>query len=79
MADTTVKISTETRDRLQALAASRGMSIRSLVEQLAAEAETQQALGRATEAFRAAVERPGFADGFDRDFGAPAPSTSRAA
>jgi len=79
MADTTVKISTDTRDRLQALATARGTSIRGLVEQLAAEAETQQALGRATDAFRTAVKRPGFADGFDRDFGVPAPHTSRAA
>ncbi|MFI0220129.1 antitoxin MazE7 [Streptomyces lydicus] len=80
MADTTVKISAETRDRLQALATARGTSIRGLVDQLAAEAETQQLLGRATESFRAAIARPGFAEAFDRDFGGtPARTAPRAA
>ncbi|MFD9794198.1 antitoxin MazE7 [Streptomyces sp. NPDC059070] len=69
MADTTVKIDTETRDRLAALAADRGQSMRSYLAELAREQENQVKLGRATAAFRAAVSQPGIAEAFDRDFG----------
>ncbi len=80
MADTTVKIDSETRDRFAALAAARGMSVRAYLAELAIEEENQAKLGRATEAFRAAVRRPGFAEAFDRDFGGlPAPVHHRAA
>lgn len=80
MADTTVKIDTETRDRFAALASARGMSVRAYLAALALEEENQARLGKATEAFRAAVTRPGFAEGFDRDFGgAPARATYRVA
>ncbi|MBH1933737.1 antitoxin MazE7 [Streptomyces sp. AV19] len=68
MADTTVKIDDQTRDRFQALAADAGMSMRAYLAQLAVEMETQQKLGTATAAFRAAIARPGFAEAFDRDF-----------
>ncbi len=83
MADTSVKIDDETRDRFQALAASRGMSMRAYLRELAITEENQQKLSRATEFFRAAIAQPGFAEAFDRDFG-PAPTaatqrTSRAA
>ncbi|MGW3248063.1 antitoxin MazE7 [Streptomyces sp. NPDC001070] len=80
MADTTVKIDTETRDRFAALAAARGLSVRAYLAELALAEENQAKLGRATDAFRAAVRRPGFAEGFDRDFGgAPARAPHRAA
>ncbi|MCF3104058.1 antitoxin MazE7 [Streptomyces roseoverticillatus] len=83
MADTTVKIDDQTRDRFQALAADAGMSMRAYLAELAVEKENQKKLGRATESFRAAVARPGFAEAFERDFGGgPVPSTrpaSRAA
>ncbi|MFD8079964.1 antitoxin MazE7 [Streptomyces sp. NPDC059718] len=80
MADTTVKIDTETRDRFAALAATRGLSVRAYLAELALAEENQANLGKATDAFRAAVARPGFAEGFDRDFGAaPARAPYRAA
>ncbi|SNT33846.1 antitoxin MazE7 [Actinacidiphila glaucinigra] len=71
MADTTVKIDTETRDRFAALAAARGLSVRAYLAELAVAEENQANLGKATDSFRAAVSRPGFAEAFDRDFGAP--------
>lgn len=74
MTDTTVKIDTETRDRFAALAAARNMSVRAYLAQLAVEEENQQGLRQATDAFREAIARPGFAEAFDRDFG-PVPST----
>ena len=80
MADTTVKIDTETRDRFATLAAARGMSVRAYLAELAITEENQAKLGRATEAFRTAVQRPGFAEAFDRDFGGlPAPVSRQAA
>jgi predicted transcriptional regulator len=81
MADTTVKIDTETRDRLATLAEERGLSMRAYLAELSIAEENQVHLRRATNAFRTAVSRPGFAEAFDRDFGgAPAPSrTSQAA
>ena len=51
MADTTVKIDTETRDRLAAIAAARGTSVRALVAELALQEENQLKLGQATTAF----------------------------
>jgi predicted transcriptional regulator len=75
MADTTVKIDTETRDRFAALAEERGLSVRAYLAELSIAEENQVHLRRAANAFRTAVNRPGFADAFDRDFGgAPAPS-----
>jgi predicted transcriptional regulator len=68
MADTTVKIDTETRDRLAAIAAARGTSVRALVAELAVQEENQLKLGQATTAFREAVSQPGIAEAFDRDF-----------
>lgn len=80
MADTTVKIDTETRDRFAALAAARGMSVRAYLAELAVEEENQAKLSTATDAFRAAIKRPGFAEAFDRDFGGlPASAPRRAA
>ncbi|MFF0746917.1 antitoxin MazE7 [Streptomyces sp. NPDC004111] len=69
MADTTVKIDSETRDRFATIAAARGQSVRAYLAELAVQEENQLALGRATAEFRAAVTRPGVAESFDRDFG----------
>ncbi|MEV0982598.1 antitoxin MazE7 [Streptomyces sp. NPDC049915] len=69
MADTTVKIDTETRDRLAAIAAARNTSVRALLADLAVQEENQIKLGAATAAFRAAISQPGIAEAFDRDFG----------
>lgn len=69
MADTTVKIDTETRDRLAAIAVARGTSIRALLADLAIQEENQINLRAATDAFREAVSQPGIAEAFDRDFG----------
>ncbi|MEU9235504.1 antitoxin MazE7 [Streptomyces subrutilus] len=74
MADTTVKIDSETRDRFATLAAARGQSMRAYLAELAVEEENQLALGRATAAFREAVSRPGVADAFDAEFGGLPPS-----
>lgn len=77
MADTTVKIDTETRDRLAAIATARGTSIRALVAELAVQEENQLKLGQATAAFREAVSQPGIAEAFDRDFGGLPQGTDR--
>ncbi|WP_351233836.1 antitoxin MazE7 [Streptomyces sp. NPDC002133] len=69
MADTTVKIDSETRDRFAAIAASRGQSVRAYLAELAIEQENQIKLGMATAAFHDAITRPGFLESFDRDFG----------
>ncbi|MEU9253680.1 antitoxin MazE7 [Streptomyces sp. NPDC048270] len=74
MADTTVKIDSETRDRFATLAAARGKSVRAYLAELAIEEENQLALGRATAAFREAVSRPGLAEAFDAEFGGLPPS-----
>jgi predicted transcriptional regulator len=75
MADTTVKIDSETRDRFAAVAAARGQSVRSYLAELAIQEENQVSLGRATAAFREAISQPGIAEAFDRDFGGlPAPA-----
>ncbi|MFF5393277.1 antitoxin MazE7 [Streptomyces sp. NPDC013012] len=79
MADTTVKIDSETRDRFAAIAAARGQSVRGYLAELAIEEENQLKLGRATAAFRDAVTRPGIAEAFDQDFGGLPPRTNQAA
>ncbi|MFI6530198.1 antitoxin MazE7 [Streptomyces uncialis] len=79
MADTTVKIDSETRDRFAAIAAARGQSVRRYLAELSLEEENQLKLGQATAAFRAAVARPGVAEAFDRDFGGLPQRADRAA
>ncbi|MET9465484.1 antitoxin MazE7 [Streptomyces sp. NPDC006544] len=81
MADTTVKIDAETRDRFAAVAAAHGKSVRAYLAELAIEEENQLALGGATVAFREAVSRPGIAEAFDAEFGGlpSSPNTRRAA
>ncbi|MER5689288.1 antitoxin MazE7 [Streptomyces sp. NPDC002205] len=81
MADTSVRITTDTRDRLAALAKARGMSLAAYLEDLSRQEEHQALLGRATAAFDAALDRPGFVDAFDKAFGGlpEAPASSRAA
>lgn len=82
MADTTVKIDTETRDRFAAIAAARGKSMRAYLAELAIEEENQVRLNKATAAFREAITQPGIADAFDAEFGGPPASahhTPRAA
>lgn len=69
MADTTVKIDTETRDRLADIAKARGTSIRALLAALAVQEENQLRLREATATFREVVAEPGIAEAFDRDFG----------
>ncbi|MBM9624609.1 antitoxin MazE7 [Streptomyces zhihengii] len=76
MADTTVKIDSETRDRLAILAAAHGKSVRAYLADLAIEEENQLALGRATAAFREAVARPGIAEAFDAEYGGLPPSAT---
>jgi predicted transcriptional regulator len=79
MADTTVKVDTDTRDRLAALAEAHGKSLRAYLAELAIAEENQLRLGAATLAFDAAVKRPGIAEAFDRDFGGlPQPGASGA-
>ncbi|WP_405834470.1 antitoxin MazE7 [Streptomyces sp. NBC_00105] len=70
MADTTtVEVDTDVHDRLAALAADRGLSLRAYLAELAATQENEAALARAARAFEQALERPGFREGFARDFG----------
>ncbi|MEV1048698.1 antitoxin MazE7 [Streptomyces sp. NPDC049916] len=69
MADTTVKMDMETRDRFAAVAAARGQTVKGYLAALAIEEENQLALSHATGSFRTAVSRPGIAEAFDRDFG----------
>lgn len=75
MADTTVKVDSETRDRFAAVAAARGLSVRAYLAELAIEEENQIKLREATRVFREVIAQPGIADAFDRDFGGPPPST----
>ncbi|MFE2570726.1 antitoxin MazE7 [Streptomyces mirabilis] len=81
MADTSVRINTATRDRLAALAKARGMSLAAYLDDLSQQEEHQALLGRATSAFDAAIDRPGFIDAFDKAFGGlpAAPARSQAA
>jgi hypothetical protein len=74
MADTTVKIDTETRDRLAAIAAARGTSVRALLADLALQEENQLKLAEATAVFREVIAQPGIAEAFDADFGGLPPS-----
>ncbi|MFE0582177.1 MULTISPECIES: hypothetical protein [unclassified Streptomyces] len=70
MADTTtVEVDTDVRDRLAALAADRGLSLRAYLAELTAAQEHATALALAARAFEEALERPGFREGFARDFG----------
>ncbi|MFE2165316.1 antitoxin MazE7 [Streptomyces sp. NPDC059447] len=70
MADTTtVEVDTDVHERLTALATARGLSLRAYLAELTAAQENEAALARAAQAFERAVERPGFREGFERDFG----------
>ncbi|MGA5564328.1 antitoxin MazE7 [Streptomyces platensis] len=69
MADTTVKIDSETRDRFAAIAAARGQSMRAYLAELAIDEENQIKLGKATAAFREVIAQPGVAEAFDAEFG----------
>ncbi|MFF2777563.1 antitoxin MazE7 [Streptomyces sp. NPDC058052] len=69
MADTSVRITTDTRDRLAALAKGRGMSLASYLDSLSRQEEHQALLGRATSSYESALDRPGFVDAFDEAFG----------
>ncbi|MFD8636868.1 antitoxin MazE7 [Streptomyces sp. NPDC059533] len=70
MADTTtVEVDTDVHERLTALATARGLSLRAYLAELTAAQENEAALARAAHAFERAVERPGFREGFERDFG----------
>ncbi|WP_406415867.1 antitoxin MazE7 [Streptomyces sp. NBC_00873] len=69
MADTSVRIDTNTRDRLAGLAKARGMSLAAYLDELSRQEENQALLGRATAAFEAALDRPGFVEAFDETFG----------
>lgn len=70
MADTTtVEVDTDVRDRLAALAADRGLSLRAYLAELTAAQENATALARAARSFEDALDRPGFREGFARDFG----------
>lgn len=69
MADTSVRINTDTRDRLAVLAKARGMSLAAYLDDLARQEEHQVLLGRATSSFEAALDRPGFQTAFDEAFG----------
>ncbi|MGY4386707.1 putative transcriptional regulator [Streptomyces sp. TE12347] len=80
MADTTMKVDSETRDRFAAVAAAQGKSVRAYLAELAIEEENQLALGRATAAFREVVSKPGIAEAFDAAFGGlPSPANTRRA
>ena len=81
MADTTVKVDSQTRDRFAAVAAARGQSVRAYLAELAIEEENQIALSKATATFREIIARPGLAEAFDDAFpdDAPARPTGRAA
>ncbi|MFF0033571.1 antitoxin MazE7 [Streptomyces avermitilis] len=54
---------------LAALAKARGMSLAAYLDDLSQQEEHQALLGRATAAFDAAIDRPGFVDAFDKAFG----------
>lgn len=70
MADTIpVELATEVHDRLTALAAARGLSLPAYLAELADAQENEAGLVRAARAFEAAITRPGFREGFARDFG----------
>ncbi|MFC9734349.1 antitoxin MazE7 [Streptomyces roseolus] len=79
MADTTVKVSAETRDRLAAVAEARGMSLRAFLADLAVQEENHLRLTRATAEFREVTRRPGIAEAFDAAFPEDAPASRDAA
>ncbi|MER5916711.1 antitoxin MazE7 [Streptomyces sp. NPDC001982] len=82
MADTSVKIDEETRDRLRALADGRHMSMKEYLAELALREENARRLETATAVFRRAINEPGIVEAFDAEFGGlpPAePGTPRAA
>ncbi|MFC7261493.1 antitoxin MazE7 [Streptomyces lutosisoli] len=68
MADTTVKVDSETRDRFAAVAAARGQSVRAYLAELAIDEENQIALSKATAEFREIIAQPGLAEAFDAAF-----------
>ncbi|MEU9272654.1 antitoxin MazE7 [Streptomyces sp. NPDC048251] len=69
MAETTVKVDTNTRDILQGLAAAEGLSVKAYLAKLAGEKEQERALQTATAAFRRVISEPGVMDAFDAEFG----------
>ncbi|MEU2118126.1 antitoxin MazE7 [Streptomyces sp. NPDC058700] len=79
MADTTVKVSSETRDRLAAVAEAHGMSLRAFLADLAVQEENHLKLTRATAVFREVTGRPGIAEAFDAAFPDDAPAPRDAA
>ena len=79
MADTTVKVDSETRDRFAAVAAARGQSVRAYLAELAIEEENQIKLSKATAVFREVIAQPGLAEAFDAAFPSDAPPRRGAA
>ncbi|MER5302251.1 antitoxin MazE7 [Streptomyces lasiicapitis] len=73
MADTTMKVDSQTRDRFAAVAAARGQSVRAYLAELAIEEENQVKLNKATQVFREVTSRPGIAEAFDAAFPDDAP------
>ncbi|MER6522845.1 antitoxin MazE7 [Streptomyces sp. NPDC001553] len=70
MSDTTaLEVDTAVHERLTALAAARGLSLPAYLSELVAAQENEAGLARAAQAFDEAVRRPGFREGFERDFG----------
>ncbi|MEV7520038.1 antitoxin MazE7 [Streptomyces sp. NPDC091371] len=79
MADTTtVEVDSDVHERLTALATARGLSLRAYLAVLTAAEENEAGLARAAQAFERAMDRPGFREGFERDFG-PGGTDTRAA
>lgn len=79
MADTTVKVDTDTRDRLAAVAAAHGKSVRAFLADVALQEENQLRLSTATDVFREVTRRPGAAEAFDAAFPDEAPAPQDAA
>ncbi|MFG3033566.1 antitoxin MazE7 [Streptomyces sp. NPDC048253] len=77
MAETTVKVDTNTRDTLQGLAAAEGLSVKAYLAKLAGEKEQERALQTATAAFRRAISESGVMDAFDAEFGGLPPAAQR--
>ncbi|MFF2571092.1 antitoxin MazE7 [Streptomyces sp. NPDC058084] len=68
MADTTVKVDSETRDRLAAVAAAHGKSVRAFLADVAVQEENHLKLAEATAHFHEVTRRPGIAEAFDAAF-----------
>ncbi|MFF0430024.1 antitoxin MazE7 [Streptomyces sp. NPDC004520] len=79
MADTTVKVSSETKNRLAAVAEARGMSLRAFLADLAVQEENHLRLTKATAVFHEVTRRPGIAEAFDAAFPDDAPAPRDAA